>query len=90
VEPQRAELFYRDGTKMMAIDVKVAGADVDFGPPTVLFDKKYSFGNTLSIANYDVTLMASAFVMVREEEGSNNIRVVLHWQDELAALLARR
>ena len=84
------ELFYRDGTKMMAIDVKVAGADVDFGPPTVLFDKKYSFGNTLSIANYDVTPDGQRFVMVREEEGSNNIRVVLHWQDELAALLARR
>jgi hypothetical protein len=83
-------LFYRDGTKMMAIDVKATGADVDFGQPTVLFDKKYSFGNTLSIANYDVTPDGQRFVMVREEEGSNNLRVVLNWRDELAALLTRR
>ena len=84
------ELFYRNGTKMTAIDVKIAGADVDFGQPAVLFDKKYSYGNTLSIANYDVTPDGQRFVMVREEDGSNNVRVVLNWRDELAALLTRR
>ncbi len=84
------ELFYRNGTKMIAIDVKPAGADVDFGQPAVLFDKKYAYGNTLSIANYDVMPDGQRFVMVREEDGSNNLRVVLNWRDELAALLARR
>jgi serine/threonine-protein kinase len=84
------ELFYRNGTRMMAIDVKIAGADVDFGQPTVLFDKKYSYGNTLSIANYDVMPDGQRFVMIREEEGANNLRVVLNWREELASLLARK
>ena len=80
----------RVGTKMMAIDVKPAGADVEFGPLAVLFDKPYAYGNTLAVANYDVMPDGQRFVMIREEEGVNNLRIVLNWLDELRPRLAAK
>jgi serine/threonine-protein kinase len=75
------EVFFRQGTSMMAADVTI-GADVRIGRPHKLFE-----GNFLEwgAANYDVA-RDGRFVMVRPASASASGRALsirLHWVEEL-------
>jgi serine/threonine-protein kinase len=88
------EIFYRNGDRMMAVQVSLAGGQFDHGPPTQLWTGHYSPGLSsscgppgVSSANYDVSADGRRFLMVKDEDddaGSSSIVVVLHWADELS------
>jgi serine/threonine-protein kinase len=81
------EIFFRNGTKMMAAPVAVAGDDVMIGAPTQLFDVAYVMGQP-GLPNYDVGA-DGRFLMVRpgsEEAGARPIHVVIDWLDGLPRL----
>jgi serine/threonine protein kinase/Tol biopolymer transport system component len=81
--PTGKELFYRDGDKMMVVDV-TRGAELSFSQPRVLFTGRYAYNNQTS-ANYDVSADGQQFVMVKEETASGRLNVVLNWSHELEA-----
>jgi eukaryotic-like serine/threonine-protein kinase len=56
------ELFYRSGTRVMAVAVE-AGDEFKAGKPAVLFDGKYLRG-TAGAASFDVSADGSRFVMI--------------------------
>jgi Tol biopolymer transport system component len=80
------ELFYRDGNKMMALDVSMSGDEPTIGTPRVLFEQRYEFGQGQTTANYDVTPDGQRFVMVKGEAGSNRLNVILNAFEELRRL----
>ena len=66
------ELFYRNGEKMMAVDVS-AGAD-SAGPPTLLFEGRYQLKlGAGGASNYDVTPNGQGFVMIRTDSHSREL-----------------
>jgi serine/threonine-protein kinase len=79
------ELFYRDGDKMMMVDVSTSSGNSELAvsSPKMLFEQRYSFGSSLSIANYDVSPDGQRFVMVKEDSSANRLNVVLNWFEEL-------
>lgn len=78
------ELFYRSGSRMLA--VSVAG-DVEprLGRPVTLFDQDFSYGTGITFAQYDV-LPDGRFVMVKRDAAAGRLNVVLNWTDELTRL----
>jgi serine/threonine-protein kinase len=81
--PNGREIFYRNGDKMMAVDVTMS-PDVRLSPPHLLFEGRYAFGSGITIANYDVTHDGQRFIMVKDEAGAARLNVVLNWFDDLA------
>jgi hypothetical protein len=79
------ELFYRNGNKMMAVNVTTVPELVSSSPRT-LFDQRYAFGANVTLANYDVSADGQRFVMVKDDPGSGRLNVVLNWFDELTRL----
>jgi Tol biopolymer transport system component len=80
------ELFYRDGHKMMVVDVSIAADAPVFSSPRMLFEQRYEFGAGQTTANYDVTADGQRFVMVKDQSGSSQLSIVLNWFVELARL----
>jgi Tol biopolymer transport system component len=81
------ELFYRNGNKMMAVDVSdTSPSEVTLSTPRVLFDQRYTF-ETLTSANYDVSPDGQRFLMVKDESGAGRLTMVLNWLEELRARL---
>ena len=78
------ELFYRNGNKMMAVDVSTT-PELALSQSRLLFEQRYAF-DTTTIANYDVSLDGQRFVMVKDELGSGRLNLVLNWFDELTRL----
>jgi serine/threonine-protein kinase len=79
-----SELFYRAGTKMMAVTI-AAGAEMRVAKPHTLFDGEFDKG-TIDAANYDVTA-DHRFVMVQAAERTTaqpTLHVLLHWFDTIA------
>jgi serine/threonine-protein kinase len=75
------EVFFRQGTSMMAVDVTL-GADVQVGRPHKLFEGDFL---EWGAANYDVA-RDGRFVMVRPASASTSGRALnirLHWVEEL-------
>jgi len=64
----------------------VQRAEPAFGKPAALFADEYDFGQAISIANYDVT-RNGRFVMLRRGSHGSNLRVVIHWSEELKQIL---
>ena len=83
------ELFYRNGDKIMAVDV-TAGSEIALSAPRLLFERRYAFGPTVTIANYDVKADGQRFLMVKDESGSGRLNVVLNWFAELRRLAPAR
>jgi Tol biopolymer transport system component len=83
------ELFYRNGNKMMVVDVSTS-PELVLSPPRQLFEQRYAFGPSVTTPNYDVTPDGESFVMVKDESGSGRLNVVLNWFDELTRLVAKR
>jgi serine/threonine protein kinase len=76
--PNGREIFYRDGNKMMAVDVVVEADSLKLSPPHMLFEQRYAFGAGITIANYDVSRDGQRFLMVKDEAGAGRLNVVLN------------
>ena len=77
-------LFFRDGARMMAVDVDVEG-DTAFtaSRPRVLFEGTYSLDPvSVGIPNYDVAA-DGRFLMIMRGGTATEITVVLNWFQEL-------
>lgn len=71
------EIFYRNGTKMMAAAVR-AMPEFTAGQPVELFDSRFDRGG--AVQNYDVMPDGRRFLMVRAETPApREIRVVIGW-----------
>ena len=83
--PDGSELFYLQGTQLMAVPVRT-DAGFTYGAPEMLFDAPYYFG--APGRNYDVA-PDGRFLMIQPEEGADGgepspeITVVLNWHQEL-------
>ncbi|MGH9389039.1 MAG: hypothetical protein ACRD1Z_05435, partial [Vicinamibacteria bacterium] len=79
------EIFYRNGDKMMAVQVETKPS-FQLSKPEILFEGRFE-GATgwFGYANYDVTPDGQRFLMIRAEEESapTRIHVVLNWAEEL-------
>jgi len=89
--PRGGEIFYRQGSRMIAVPVSTASSGVTLGTPTVLFEGRYAvdpFNNDAT--NYDVTRDGQRFLMVRPVDDPNSSRqqlnVVVNWYEELLRL----
>jgi len=76
------ELFYRQGTRMMAVAIET-GRQLTVGKPKLLFEKDYE------IAGYDVAPDGQRFLMVEPVEPINATEVTLvqNWFEELKRLV---
>lgn len=93
------ELFYRNGDKMMVVEVSLAGG-FHAGKPRLLWEGKYSHGMSSSCgppgtteANYDVTPDGQRFLMIKDvnqDVVSTRIVVVLNFAQELKRLSAEQ
>ena len=81
------EIYYRGDQRIMAAAIDSTGAEPTFGKPAALFADEYDFGQTISIANYDVT-SDGRFIMLRRSPHGSSLRLVIHWAEELKQILA--
>jgi serine/threonine-protein kinase len=89
------ELFYRNGDRMMAVAISLAGG-FRTGKPQLLWKARYSHGMSSSCGppgttegNYDVAGDGRRFLMIKdldEDAQSTRIIVVLNFAEELKAL----
>ena len=90
------ELYFRNGDKMMAVQVSTAPTFAA-GHPRTLWEGHYSHGMSTSCgppgatsSNYDVTADGQRFLMIKDEAPdtavSKQIVVVLGWADEVNRL----
>ena len=78
-------LFFRDGARMMAVDVE-DGTRFAVGPPRLLFERPYEQDPLgIGIQNYDVAA-DGRFLMVRRTADTTAITLVLNWFEELNRL----
>ena len=82
------ELFYRNGNKMMVVDVSTR-PDLTLSQPRLLFERQFAF-QTTTIASHDVSPDGQRFVMVKDASDSGRLNVVLNWFDELTRLVPKR
>ena len=79
------ELFYRQGNKMMAVDV-TAEPSFSVGKPKMLFEGPYQ-PTPATFPNYDVSTDGQRFLMLKPSESAQaaltQINVVLNWFEEL-------
>jgi serine/threonine-protein kinase len=78
------ELFYRDGEKMMVVEVSTQPG-FSAGRPRLLFEGRYEYSPT-GTTGYDVSSDGQRFLMVQAtepEEAPTQIHVVLNWFEEL-------
>jgi hypothetical protein len=82
--PNGRELFYRSGSKMMAVEIATQPA-FSAGTPKMLFDRSYVFTPLpQTFQYYDVSRDAQRFLMVKQgEQAITQITVVLNWPDVL-------
>jgi Tol biopolymer transport system component/tRNA A-37 threonylcarbamoyl transferase component Bud32 len=83
--PNGQEIFYRNGTRMMAVQVTGAGAELKLSQPLQLFDRPYAFGSGTTVPNYDVSPDGQRFVMVKDESRETHVNVVLNWREAVTA-----
>jgi len=84
------ELFYRNGDKMMAVDVQTTPA-FGAGAPKVLFEGRYFDGRSVETgaysASYDVSPDGKRFLMLKppaaQNAGPGQLHVVVNWFEEL-------
>ena len=81
--PKGRELFYRNGNKMMAVDVSTQGT-LSAGKPRVLFERRY-VPTPRSFQDYDVSPDGQRFLMLKATEQAQSrgqISAVLNWFEE--------
>ena len=80
------ELFYRNGDKMMAVEITTQPT-FRAGAPTLLFEGQYVQSGP-GRANYDITPDGQRFLMIKlGKPGATQINVVLNWFEELKRLV---
>ncbi|MFI5182160.1 MAG: protein kinase [Thermoanaerobaculia bacterium] len=80
------ELFYRNGEKMMVVDVETK-LTFRAGRPRALFEGRYIFGDS----TYAVTPDGTRFLMIKEDPAESettvgcvkNLKVILNWFEEV-------
>jgi len=81
--PRGRELFYRNGNKMVAVEVTTQPS-FSAGKPRVLFEGHYM--TVASIPDYDVSPDGQRFLMVKQDEqaaSATQINIVQNWFEEL-------
>jgi Tol biopolymer transport system component len=79
------ELFYRDGSKVLAVTI-VTQPSFSAGKPKLLFDGVYTPGNAAAFPSYDVSPDGQRFLMIKPVEGqqaATQINIVQNWFEEL-------
>ena len=76
------EIMYRSGNRMMAVSVS-ARPELTLSQPRVLFEGRYTYGQNLTTANYDIDPSGQRFLMVKDEAGGGRVNLVLNWFNEL-------
>jgi eukaryotic-like serine/threonine-protein kinase len=71
-------IFYRNGQRMMAVDVTL-GAQPVLSAPGLLFERLYKFGPNLSIPHYALAREDGGFLMVKEEAGGRYLNLLTQW-----------
>jgi hypothetical protein len=84
--PTGKELFYRDGDRMMIVDVSTDPV-LTLSTPRVLFERPYSYGASQTNPNYDLSRDGQRFLMVKNVLASGRLSVVLNWHEELSRLV---
>jgi len=84
--PNGRELFYRDGEKMMAVEI-VTQPDFSLSKPQMLFERAYASLN-VGVPNYDVSPDGQRFLMIKDIDDEENaparqINVVLNFTEDL-------
>jgi Tol biopolymer transport system component len=81
--PRGRELFYRNGNKLMAVEINTEST-FSAGKPRVLFEGPY-VPTPRSFPDYDVSPDGQRFLMLRatDQAPPNQINVVLNWFEEL-------
>jgi len=83
--PKGRELFYRNGDKMMAVDIATQPS-FGAGKPRMLFQGQY-VPTPVTLSNYDVSPDGQRFLMLKASEQAGaapmQINVVLNWFEEL-------
>jgi serine/threonine protein kinase len=84
--PDGRELFYRNGDKMMVVDVRTH-PEFTAAKPKLLFEGKYLTDRIGT--NYDIAPDGRRFLMIRsdQETAPTQLRIVLNWSEELKGLL---
>ncbi len=87
--PDGRELFYMNGTAMMAVPIDTRGRRLVAGKPQFLFDGPY---DTTQDMNFDISPDGRRFVMVEADPDAKPTRfqIILNWTKELSQLVARR
>ena len=81
------EVFYRDGNRMLAVAVNVSGGAARLSAQRLLFEREFTSGGYITIANYDV-LPDGSFVMTEAEPGAPK-SVIVDLAAQTAAPLTR-
>ena len=80
------ELFYRDGDKMMAVDVVIRNGEPVVSQPRMLFEGALRVRSAQTVPDYDASPDGQRFLMVKGAPGRSRLSVVLHLFDNPAAL----
>ena len=75
------ELFYRNGDKMMAVDI-TAEPEFTAGNPRLIFERSGMLSSP-RMQQYDVTPDGQHFLMIQQAEQARSLNVVLNWFQEL-------
>jgi serine/threonine protein kinase len=75
-------IFYRFGDQMLAVDVTTS-PEVHLSEPHVLFEKRFGFGQSITLANYSLSHDGREFLMVEDLPGGRHIDLVLNWLQTL-------
>jgi serine/threonine-protein kinase len=80
--PDKRKLFYRNGDKMMMVEVETDSA-FTAAKPKLLFEGQFETHRIA--ANYDITNDGRRFLMIRSEKESapKKLQVVLNWSEEV-------
>jgi serine/threonine protein kinase/Tol biopolymer transport system component len=88
--PSGSELFYRNGDKLLAVDVSTDGAFAS-GTPRLLFEAQYRLDDQQDpMRSYDVTPDGRRFLMIKDaaQPVTSRLHVVVHWFGELESAAA--
>jgi len=87
--PEGGELFYRSGSRMMAVAIDMESGFTP-GTPQMLFEGPY-VPTGFSYPNYDVSPDGQRFLMLApvasQADGATQIHIVLNWTEELKRLV---
>jgi len=80
------ELFYRNGNRIMAVQVKYE-EDFDYGKPDLLIEGAYP-KSPFDITNFDISQNGDTFLMLKPvSTGKKEIHIIVNWFEELKELM---